>query len=75
MATRYEGEGEPDLELIEKVDTDTPYHGKLSTFLQWHQQDPVDDMGRNGNNLIYEKFQHNRNPFVDHQEYVERIWD
>ncbi|HEF1899754.1 endonuclease I family protein [Bacillus cereus group sp. MYBK108-2] len=75
MDVRYEGEGGPDLKLVNDVDTDNPNHGKLSTLLQWHQQDPVDDMERKRNNMIFEKFQHNRNPFIDHPEYVERIWD
>ncbi|MEB4818360.1 endonuclease I family protein [Bacillus thuringiensis] len=75
MAVRYEGEGGPDLELVNGVDTDNPNHGRLSTLLQWHQQDPVDAIEIKRNNMIYEKYQHNRNPFVDHPEYVERIWD
>ncbi|WP_439099435.1 endonuclease I family protein [Bacillus thuringiensis] len=75
MAIRYNGEGGPDLELVDKVNTHNPNQGKLSTLLQWHQQDPVDDMEIKRNNIIYEKFQHNRNPFIDHPEYVARIWD
>lgn len=75
MAVRYEGEGGQNLELVERVNTTSPNHGKLSTLLQWHQADPVDDMERKRNNMIYEKYQNNRNPFVDHPEYVERIWD
>jgi hypothetical protein len=27
------------------------------------------------NNAIYEDYQHNRNPFVDHPEYANMIWD
>lgn len=80
MAVRYEGEnGEPDLELVEQVDsyelneTGKGYHGKLSTLLEWHNQDPVDSFEINRNNVIY-SFQHNRNPFIDHPEYVGRIW-
>ncbi|WP_223840584.1 endonuclease I family protein [Bacillus cereus] len=76
MAVRYEGEsGDSDLELIDRTDTGVPNHGKLSTLLKWHEQDPVDEFERRRNNIIYEKYQHNRNPFIDHPEYVERIWD
>ncbi|MFC7371954.1 endonuclease [Fictibacillus iocasae] len=77
MAVRYEGDmsGEPQLELNNLVNNGTaPYHGKLSVLLQWHAQDPVDNWERNRNNIIYDQFQHNRNPFIDHPEWVEQIW-
>ena len=76
MATRYEGDvyGEPDLELVDYTGTDGPIFGKLSTLLQWHEQDPVDDFERNRNEVIY-SYQHNRNPFVDHPEYVDAIYN
>lgn len=76
MAVRYEGEsGERDLELVDRTGTAVSNHGKLSTLLKWHEQDPVDEFERRRNNIIYEKYQHNRNPFIDHPEYVDRIWD
>ncbi|WP_078431454.1 endonuclease [Metabacillus halosaccharovorans] len=76
MAVRYEGDnGELDLEVTEKVNNGSaPLHGKLSTLLQWHQQDPVDDFEQNRNEVIYQDYQHNRNPFIDHPEWVEAIW-
>ncbi|WP_430883530.1 endonuclease I family protein [Fusibacter sp. JL216-2] len=76
MAVRYEGEhGDPDLELVEYMnETKSPHHGKLSTLLLWHKEDPVSDFERRRNNLIYEKYQGNRNPFIDHPEWVEEIW-
>jgi len=80
MATRYEGEnGEPDLELIDAVNTfdlNEPgkgYFGKLSTLLDWHISDPVDSFEMNRNHIIY-SYQKNRNPFIDHPEFVEKIW-
>ncbi|CAM3776350.1 hypothetical protein GCM10009865_50550 [Aeromicrobium ponti] len=75
MAVRYEGNGEVDLELNESLNNgSSPYHGKLSTLLEWHKQDPVDDFERNRNNIIYEKWQHNRNPFIDHPEWADMVW-
>ncbi|HZH61722.1 MAG TPA: endonuclease, partial [Metabacillus sp.] len=76
MAVRYEGDnGELDLEVSETVNNGyAPLHGKLSTLLQWHQQDPVDDFERNRNEIIYQEYQHNRNPFIDHPEWAEAIW-
>ena len=80
MATRYEGtNGEPDLELIDylPVDNNTsdPVYAKLSTLIQWHYEDSVDEFERKRNDIIYYDFQNNRNPFIDHPEYVGLIWD
>jgi uncharacterized protein len=74
MAVRYEGNGEIDLELVNYTGTSGPLHGKLSTLLQWHAQDPVDAFEMRRNNVIYEKYQGNRNPFIDHPEYATMIW-
>lgn len=76
MAVRYEGDsGEPDLELNNLVNNGSvPYHGKLSVLLQWHEQDPVDQFERERNEIIFNDYQHNRNPFIDHPEWVEAIW-
>ena len=80
MATRYEGtNGEPDLELIDYLpannNTSDPVYAKLSTLIQWHYEDSVDDWERQRNDIIYYDFQNNRNPFIDHPEYVALIWD
>jgi len=78
MAVRYEGgNGEPDLELTENILNQTdksPLMGKLSTLLAWHLADPVDNWERNRNEIIYNNFQHNRNPFIDFPSMVEYIW-
>lgn len=79
MAVRYEGEnGELDLELIDSIPSDNnlalPLHAKLSDLLLWHQQDPVSNWERNRNDIIYYNYQNNRNPFIDHPEYVTEIW-
>jgi endonuclease I len=42
---------------------------------QWHAQDPVDDLEESRNDVIYNQWQHNRNPFIDHPEWVEQISD
>ncbi|MCF8370300.1 MAG: endonuclease [Bacteroidales bacterium] len=77
MATRYEGDaGEPDLEIVDYVNTapsNQPLYGKLSTLLAWHVADPVDSFEMNRNNVIF-SFQNNRNPFIDHPEFVDYIW-
>jgi len=77
MATRYEGDvaGEPDLELVDYITdpTTSPIFGKLSTLIKWHNEDPVDDIDRRRNEVVY-SYQQNRNPFIDHPEYVAQIW-
>lgn len=50
---------------------DVPY---LQLMLKWHSQDPVSqkELDRNDAGFTY---QSNRNPFVDHPEYVGIIWN
>ena len=45
------------------------YLGLLSELVKWHYQDPVDEREIFRNNQIY-SLQLNRNPFIDHPEYV-----
>ncbi len=74
MAVRYEGyNGNPDLELNDKVSKSGPHIGKLSVLLEWHKQDLPDDFEKKRNQTIFE-IQGNRNPFIDHPEFVEYIW-
>ncbi len=87
MAIRYEGGShgstgftEPDLELtndrnlIQGTSGGTAYMGLLQVLLVWHAQDPVDDKEIERNEIVF-GFQGNRNPFVDHPEWVECIWE
>ncbi|MEU4380778.1 endonuclease [Micromonospora echinofusca] len=76
MAIRYEGtDGWPNLELNQSVNNGTaPYHGKMSVLLQWNQADPPDAFEKRRNQRIYERWQGNRNPFVDHPEWAGAIW-
>ncbi|MDT0435972.1 MULTISPECIES: endonuclease I family protein [Streptomyces] len=76
MAVRYEGDdGWADLEPNEKVNNGSnPYMGKLSVLKQWNEQDPPSAFEEKRNDVIYNTYQHNRNPFIDHPEWVEAIW-
>ena len=45
----------------------------LSQLIAWHNQDPVSPREIARNNAIYAR-QNNRNPFIDHPEYVAAVW-
>jgi len=45
------------------------YMGMLAVLLQWQVEDPVDDRERARNDVVY-SYQGNRNPFIDHPEWV-----
>ena len=45
----------------------------LQLLIDWHNADPVSQWEIDRNNAAY-NFQGNRNPFIDHPEYVESIW-
>ncbi|MCA1919235.1 MAG: endonuclease, partial [Flavobacterium piscis] len=45
----------------------------LSQLIAWHNQDPVNAREIARNNAIYTR-QNNRNPYIDHPEYVAAVW-
>ena len=45
----------------------------LNMLIQWHIQDPVSPKEIARNDSIF-KIQHNRNPYIDHPEYVAAVW-
>ena len=75
MAVRYEGEdGNPDLELFSGTTAGgSPHIGDLCTLVSWHDSDPVDTWERDRNDKVF-NVQGNRNPFIDHPEFVDEIW-
>jgi endonuclease I len=88
MDVRYEGGingvsgvAEPDLRLTDDLslvvntggNASVAYMGRLSTLLNWHQQDPVNTAEVLRNDMI-QTFQGNRNPFVDHPEWVACVY-
>lgn len=46
----------------------------VAMLLNWHQQDPVSQREIDRNNSVF-NLQKNRNPFVDHPEWVNLIWN
>ncbi|MCF7833132.1 MAG: endonuclease [Candidatus Marinimicrobia bacterium] len=45
----------------------------VEMLLEWHEMDTVSSKELNRNEAIY-ALQHNRNPFIDHPEYIYYIW-
>ncbi|WP_290886763.1 endonuclease [Arenimonas sp.] len=45
------------------------YMGRLADLLRWHAEDPVDEKEILRNEAVY-TYQGNRNPFIDHPEWV-----
>ncbi|MGY4903413.1 endonuclease I family protein [Streptomyces sp. 900116325] len=76
MAVRYEGDDAfADLEPNDRVSNGSaPNIGRLSVLKQWSQEDPPDSFEERRNDVIFDQYQHNRNPFIDHPEWVEAIW-
>ena len=76
MDVRYEGDhvSEPDLVLTENtniISSTTNRMGRYSTILLWNSLYPVSVAESNRNDAIYSLYQTNRNPFVDHPEWVD----
>jgi len=46
----------------------------LEMLIQWHVMDPVSQREQDINDLIYYNHQGNRNPYIDHPEFVQIIW-
>ncbi len=85
MDIRYEGGthgitgfSEPDLILTDDAaliasnsggNQSVAYMGMLAVLLQWHLEDPVDDLERNRHEVVY-SYQGNRNPFIDNPQWV-----
>ncbi|MBB5937023.1 endonuclease I family protein [Streptomyces zagrosensis] len=76
MAVRYEGgDGFADLEVNDKVGNGSnPFLGRLSVLKKWNAQDAPDAFEKKRNQTIFDTYQHNRNPFIDHPEWVGKIW-
>ena len=88
MDVRYEGgnhgvtgHAEPDLRLTDNLslvvgssgNASVAYMGSLGVLLQWHAEDPPTVAERLRNDAI-QSFQGNRNPFVDHPQWVGCIY-
>ena len=76
MAVRYRNDGFKLIVAQSGRTSDAPARtmGNLAVLLDWHLEDPVDNFEINRNNVIYGT-QKNRNPFIDHPELFEEVFD
>jgi endonuclease I len=74
MTVRYTGDAanEPNMILTDATNlivSGSNYMGRYTTLLKWHFAFPVTDKERARNDGVY-SYQTNRNPFIDHPEWV-----
>ena len=48
--------------------------GILQDLLEWNKLDPVDEFEMHRNNLLFNNYTNNRNPFIDFPEWADYIW-
>ena len=76
MATRYSsqvGSWGGDANKVFKGSFPYLTNYSIDMYTKWDAMDPVSEKEINRNEAVY-KFQGNRNPFIDHPEYVAMIW-
>jgi endonuclease I len=77
MDVRYSGSNnDPDLRLSDcQLESTDDNMGYLSELLEWHDDYQVTASERLRNDQVCERWQGNRNPFVDHPEWVSILMD
>lgn len=63
-----------DQESFYSSDTVAATYGQLDVLLQWNKIDPPDEYEIHRNDLIYNNYQFNRNPFIDFPQWADYIW-
>lgn len=78
METRYGSNTKYNLKLVNSQTTSASdlngRFGNLETLIKWHYDDPVSKEEIYRNNVIFDNYQHNRNPYIDHLEYVDYVY-
>lgn len=74
FATRYQNEVTGwTYDMFNNTNNQVYTNTFLNILITWHLQDPVSAYEIAKNNAVY-NFQNNRNPYIDHPEYVCQIW-
>lgn len=75
MATRYYNQiSSWNSEMLSGTNFPAYESWALNILLQWHQNDPVSLKEIERNNTVYKEFQHNRNPYIDNPNLVQKAW-
>lgn len=78
METRYGSNTKYNLKLVNSQTTSASdlngRFGNLETLIKWHYDDPVSKEEIYRNNVIFDNYQHNRNPYIDHPGYVDYVY-
>ena len=64
----------PELASYTATSTKTGKMGILSDLLEWNELDPPDAWEIHRNNLLYNNYTNNRNPFIDFPSWANYIW-
>ena len=78
MDVRYDGMEANTMDIQLQDASSDPSEGRmgvLTTMRAWHEADPPSLAESNRNEKIYVTYQYNRNPFIDHPEWVASIFD
>ena len=59
-------------QIFRKTNPESFFLSRLDMLIRWHEQDPPDEWEKKRNEEIF-KAQRNRNPYIDHPEFVQRI--
>ncbi|MBB6429689.1 endonuclease [Algisphaera agarilytica] len=70
MAVRYDGSDSDTQDLELSSGNPGSGLGNLDRLIEWHFAAPADDFELRRNDVIYDNYQGNRNPFVDRPEFV-----
>jgi endonuclease I len=74
MAVRYDGAAGTSTTDLELTDGNPNIGGSLmgekTRLIEWHFAAPPDSFERRRNQIIYDNYQFNRNPFIDRPEFV-----
>lgn len=64
------------LKLVDLTDDSTSNKsmGKLSTLLKWNLEYDIDQTEIQRNNVLFDKYKHCRNPFIDDRNFACKIW-